>query len=787
MRARPIAFYLPSLRGGGAERVVINLAQGIVERGLSVDIVLAAAEGTFLDHLPPSVRVVDLRAGRVLLSLGPLVGYLRRERPRALVSSLTHANVIAVLAARLARVATPVIATVHNTMSESAPQQAAWLRRLWPALARTLYPWASCVVAVSRGAADDLARTAGLPRDKIEVIYNPVITPPVMALARQAADHSWLTSGDPPVILGVGRLTRQKDFPTLIRAFAQVRRKRPARLIILGEGEDRPRLEALAAELGIASDVALPGFKTNAVTYMAASALFVLSSAWEGLPTVLIEALAVGTPVSIHRLPERPPGNPPRRTARRAGTGGRCRSTRRGHARCSRPAGRPGSRGRARAVYQGRRGRSLPAFDRGVWMSSIAYAMLWIFIFSLPWEVVGAVNRVAVVARLTGAMALVLVLVTVAITGQFRRLHLFHIAMLLFLMWAGLDLFLFSNAPVLPVKFWTFVQLGLVVWMIWEVARSWPRLLGLLVAYVLGAYVAAFNTLLLYRREAGALRRFTAGGTDPNDLAMTLALALPMAWYLGMRHRHALIRWICRVYLPVGVLAIGLTGSRGGLLTTIVALLIVPLMMDRLTPGRLVTAVVMLAGAFGLAAVYVPDTIVERLGSTSQEVTDARFGGRFRLWKAGFHAFERRPLVGYGTSGFIRAVSPELGSLSKVAHNTYLSVLVEQGILGLSFYLMMFVAVCRAILTLPKPERRFALTLLATLAIAIFPLTWEQRKPLWFILAALLGLSQAWLSAAGEVVRPLDSARIRPALRPRAAARRLEPLPTPGADQDAIA
>jgi glycosyltransferase involved in cell wall biosynthesis len=306
MTARPIAFYLPSLRGGGAERVIINLAQGITERGLPVDLVLAAAEGALLDQLPPSVRVVDLRAGRVLRSLGPLVGYLRRERPRVLVSSLTHANVVALVAARLAQRATPVIATVHNTMSESTPQQGSWLRGLWPALTRTFYPWAAGVVAVSGGAADDLARITGFPRSEIEVIYNPVITPPMLALGGLTPDHPWLTSRETPVFLGVGRLTRQKDFPTLIRAFAEVRLTRSARLVILGEGEERPALEALAAELGVSEDVALPGFRSNAVSFMAASAVFVLSSAWEGLPTVLIEALAVGTRVVSTDCPSGP-------------------------------------------------------------------------------------------------------------------------------------------------------------------------------------------------------------------------------------------------------------------------------------------------------------------------------------------------------------------------------------------------------------------------------------------------------------------------------------------------
>lgn len=302
----PIAFFLPSLGGGGAERVILNLTQGMVERGLPVDLVLAAAEGAFLEQLPPSVRLVDLHAPRVLRSLGPLAGYLRRERPRVLISSMNYANVVALLAAKLSGRNTPVVVTVHTTLSESSRQQQRRLSGLiWPPLLRMFYPYAAHVVAVSSGAADDLSRSSGLPRNRVEVVYNPVITRDILAAAKQAPDHPWFDPGQPPVILGVGRLTRQKDFPTLIRAFANVRRRRPARLIILGEGEDRADLTALAKELGVSDDVELPGFR-NAPAYMAGSALFVLSSAWEGLPTVLIEALAAGTRVVSTDCPSGP-------------------------------------------------------------------------------------------------------------------------------------------------------------------------------------------------------------------------------------------------------------------------------------------------------------------------------------------------------------------------------------------------------------------------------------------------------------------------------------------------
>ena len=305
-RQAPIAFFLPSLRSGGAERVILNLAQGIAERGFPVDIVLAMAQGDFLGQVPPQIRVVDLHASRVLLGLGPLTTYLRRERPRVLISSMSHANVVALWAARLARRDTPVIVTVHSTMSQYASQQGRVAKVVWPYLLRAFYPWGSHRVAVSGGAADDLARISGLPRYAMEVIYNPVITPAVLVSARQAPDHAWFAPGQPPVILGVGRLTRPKDFPTLIRAFAEVRRRLPARLIILGEGEDRSELTALASELGVSDDVVLPGFRDNAVAYMAKSAVFVLSSAWEGLPTVLIEALAAGTSVVSTDCPSGP-------------------------------------------------------------------------------------------------------------------------------------------------------------------------------------------------------------------------------------------------------------------------------------------------------------------------------------------------------------------------------------------------------------------------------------------------------------------------------------------------
>jgi glycosyltransferase involved in cell wall biosynthesis len=294
---RTITFFLPSFAGGGAERVMVTLAGTLAARSLKVDLVAGQAVGPCLKHVPPEVRVVDLAARRVLASLPRLVGYLRRERPQAVISALGHANLAALLARDLARTPTRVVITEHGAPPERADHPRPLQSRLMAPLVRPLYRRADGVVAVSRGLALDLAASTGLPPERISVIYNPVVTPALRAAAREPLDHPWFAAGEPPVLLSVGRLTKQKDYPTLIRAFARVAGERPARLLILGEGEDRASLQRLAGELGVADRIALPGFVGNPFAYMARAAALVLSSRWEALPTVLIEALACGCPV----------------------------------------------------------------------------------------------------------------------------------------------------------------------------------------------------------------------------------------------------------------------------------------------------------------------------------------------------------------------------------------------------------------------------------------------------------------------------------------------------------
>jgi glycosyltransferase involved in cell wall biosynthesis len=296
-----LAIFLPCLYGGGVERVLVNLMrgfveQGLVEQGLKIDLVLAFVEGPYLSLVPPEVRIVDLECKRLRASLPALVRYLKENKPAVLLTAMEDTNLIALWSRVLAGVSTRVVVSVHNTLSQESQNATQLKRRMAPYFARLFYPWADAVVTVSEGAAEDLARL-GLSKEQIKVIYNPVVTPDLFKKITEPPDHPWFEPGSPPVILGVGRLEKQKDFATLIRAFDQVQQHRPARLMLLGEGKERPYLEALVQELGLAKNVALPGFVANPYAYMARAGVFVLSSLYEGLPTVLIEAMAGGTRV----------------------------------------------------------------------------------------------------------------------------------------------------------------------------------------------------------------------------------------------------------------------------------------------------------------------------------------------------------------------------------------------------------------------------------------------------------------------------------------------------------
>jgi glycosyltransferase involved in cell wall biosynthesis len=302
----PLAVFASFSGAGGVERMLVNLIGGFLDLGQPVDLVLLRASGPHLARLPTEVNRIRLGTDHSLLAAPVLARYLRRRRPAALLAAKDRAGRAAVLARTLAGTDTRLVMRLGTHLSAAMAEKTALERWLRYAPIRRLYPRIDRIVAVSDGVAEDTVRIARIPRERISVIRNPVITPQLDRLAAAPCAHPWLAPDQPPVILGAGRLQRQKDFPTLIRAFARLPRAGGCRLGILGEGGGRAKLEALIGELDLTDRVALLGFQDNPYAWLARARLFVLSSAWEGSPNVLTEAMALGIPVVSTDCPSGP-------------------------------------------------------------------------------------------------------------------------------------------------------------------------------------------------------------------------------------------------------------------------------------------------------------------------------------------------------------------------------------------------------------------------------------------------------------------------------------------------
>ena len=339
-----IVLYTMSMEQGGAQRVAGLLARGLAKRDIDVVLVLDRAIGPFLMQIPKQIRVFDLKLPSSSLGLYgslnyflnkhcyhfdlnilsklcflirqyagvthtkwlrylsyyafraiKLSDYLRLFRPNAIISMLTEWNINTLLTKLFLNNNIKYIISEHTYLPVRIQYHP--IGELVILLVKWFYPKADKIVTVSYELEESLKNFLSIPNEKIKTIYNPVVTPELFEQAKQPVSHPWFEQNQLPVILAVGRLTKAKDYPTLFRAFSLVRQVRPAKLLILGEGEERANLERLAIELGIQNDVSMPGFFDNPFAFMAKASVFVLSSAWEALPTVLVEALACGCPV----------------------------------------------------------------------------------------------------------------------------------------------------------------------------------------------------------------------------------------------------------------------------------------------------------------------------------------------------------------------------------------------------------------------------------------------------------------------------------------------------------
>lgn len=307
-----IAFFLPTLEGGGAERNVVNLLNNLDREKYDLSLVLGKRQGVFLNKIPRYVSLVDfgLKSSYSLGLFLKLIRYFQKENNDLFVSAFPRFNIINLLAKIFSRSKIKIIITEHTTLSFLPFTARLLSHRLFarfpfPYLIKSIYPQADAIICVSRGIASDLSKIIHCP-EKIKVIYNPITEGRIKELAKEPVNHPWFINSRVPIILAVGRLAKTKDYPSLLRAFKMVLAEKPARLVILGEGSEKNKLEKLARKLGLSKNITFLGFQQNIYKYIKRASIFVLSSFQEGFGNVIVEAMACGTPVVSTDCPSGP-------------------------------------------------------------------------------------------------------------------------------------------------------------------------------------------------------------------------------------------------------------------------------------------------------------------------------------------------------------------------------------------------------------------------------------------------------------------------------------------------
>jgi O-antigen ligase len=384
----------------------------------------------------------------------------------------------------------------------------------------------------------------------------------------------------------------------------------------------------------------------------------------------------------------------------------------------------------------------------GCALDRIAFASLCAFVCMMPWQELPLFEGF-VVGKWIGLLTFGILVLRIAVTGHLRKVSLPHALMLGLVLWAGLSVLWTVDRDTTLTRTGTYAQLLVAVWTIWELAVTDARVTRLLDSYVFGTSLLSISTIANFVRgrdaadlwaEQGLTKwheaRYTVNGLNENDLGLILALSLPMTLYLLTRRKGAwaiLLGWL---QIGLCLTSIFLSGSRGALIAAMVGLSIFPLVMYRL-PRRMRFALVLAcAGGIACGAYLIPETTWRRILATGAEVSEGTMTHRTLLWEAGLEAFRDKPFKGVGAGAYGTAVLRSVG-IPYVAHNTFISVLVELGVVGASLFFALLASLFYSASRMPYLERCLWTILLMTWAVGVFALTWEYYKPTWFLFGLL--------------------------------------------------
>ncbi len=411
----------------------------------------------------------------------------------------------------------------------------------------------------------------------------------------------------------------------------------------------------------------------------------------------------------------------------------------------------PAGSGNSRATHPLRS----PRPRRDASLIRVAFLFFWCLVFTIPWENLVVIPKLGTVAHLIGYLALGIGLLAVLDRGRLNPTTGSFLLLAAFAFWRCLSFLWTASPEATLIEIQTILQMVAMVWLLHQLAFSRKRVLAVMQAYVLGTLVSACDIIHQYLTGANPAyqSRFTATGFDPNELALMLVLSFPLSLYLASSTRsHALV-WLYRVQLMLTASAVLLTASRGPFLASFGLVLFLPAVFFRSSEKQKAALVAVAVLGAGLILYLVPAASWARLGTIGTQVSTGTFNDRTIIWEAGLNVFRQNPILGVGAGAFSTVVRNSTG-ISYVAHNTFLSILVEQGLIGFGLFITLFIYSIRSCLRMPRFERALWLAMLLTLAIGVFSLTWEYRKPIWLIFG-LISVQVCVANAAPKSSRAL--------------------------------
>lgn len=370
-------------------------------------------------------------------------------------------------------------------------------------------------------------------------------------------------------------------------------------------------------------------------------------------------------------------------------------------------------------------------------MRKLGFISVWLLVFAIPWENTILFPGIGTASRMFGLGAFLVGLVSVLLRQEIR-IHLLHWLMFCFVLWGGFSYFWSIDQMVTLYRLWTYLQLLIMLWLVYQFAHEAKDLNALLGAYVLGAYVSAYSTITNFiHGDTVNWQRYAALGFNPNDIAIILALGIPMAWYLAQIKWGGRLNGVFLLYPFLAPIAIALTGSRSGMIATLVALSFVIWTLHRLSAPLKLTFLIVAWAAVWAGMSFVPLESWGRLATTGSELIEGGWNTRLTIWSAGIESIAQNPVSGSGAGVFKAAVEPLLGA-GIASHNVYLAVLVEQGLVGFALFVSILATALFSALQMPRLERSLWLVLLATWGISAFAHPWEWRKQTWLLFALVV-------------------------------------------------